>query len=642
MLVSQKWLQMYFKKALPETVDIARAFTFHAFEIEGIEKHGDDSVLDIKVLPDRNCYALSHRGIARELAAILSLEVSEGEIPAVKPVSTSRKLEISVQDTDLCKRYIGRVVEGVTVGESPAWLKEKLTVLGQRSINGIVDLTNFVMLDVGQPMHAFDADKVKGIIVVRKAKEGEKMTTLDGKELTLKDSMLVIADEEGVLALAGVKGGTKAQVTSETKNIILESANFKPTSVRRTSTVVGIRTDASKRYENGITPDLAEEAMNRLSSLIAEMNPSAKIADAVDVYQEPQKQTVIEVQSALINSMLGIDVSEKEIVSILSQLRIVVEKRADTLMLTIPKDRLDLIIAEDVAEEVGRIYGYEKVVSRIPKPLATKPVINKNFYYIQKFRKLLAEKHGFSEVYTPSIVERGIIEIQNPLASDKSAMRVDLSRGVTKALELNVYNAPLLGLDQVRVFEIGKVFNDKGEYTSFALGVKHVKKIKKKEAETIKEVLAALGAELGVKFDEKLVKETPAGAVFETQFDTLIADLPTSADYSDVKFESAGKQVLFKKFSSYPFIVRDIAVFVSGEGKENELRDIIVKESGALLVRIALFDVFSKKLDDGSIKTSYAFRMVYQSDERTLTAEEVDAIMTKIYEQVKSRGWEVR
>ena len=275
MIVSYNWLQKYFKDALPDTQKVADAFTFGAFEIEGVEKVQGDTAFDLKVLPDRACYALSHRGVAYELSAILGQKSSAGFVGsdvAREPIDCDKKVSVTVEDAKLCPRYCARYIAGVDVGTSPDWLRLDLENVGQRSINTIVDATNYVMLDMGQPLHAFDADKVQGGIVVRLAKAGETIELLPEKNspntsrvVNLEVNDLVIADDAGPIAIAGVKGGLRASVTNATKNIILESANFNAVSVRKTSTRLALRNDASKRFENNLSVEFAGFAIEELS-----------------------------------------------------------------------------------------------------------------------------------------------------------------------------------------------------------------------------------------------------------------------------------------------------------------------------------------------------------------------------------------
>ncbi len=312
MKVSRAWLQIYFEEEIPSVEKLDELFSTHTFEVEEIEKSGDDDVMDVKILPDRAHYMLCHRGIAEELHVLTGLKFSEKEIPEVTPVSLG-SLSVKIE-TDLCNRYVARRVDNVTVGDSPEWLKTFLSEVGQKSINSFVDAGNFVMLDCGQPLHVFDADKIEGGIVVRMATEGEKIVLLTGEEMELSASDMVIVDDKGPLAIAGVKGGKRAEVTKDTRNIIIESAHFNPASVRRTSTRLNLRNDSSKRFENEITPELSREAMERISSLLLELSPDAKVGGVIDVYPNPVSKWNVEVSVDYISERIGSDVS-KEFVS---------------------------------------------------------------------------------------------------------------------------------------------------------------------------------------------------------------------------------------------------------------------------------------------------------------------------------------
>jgi phenylalanyl-tRNA synthetase beta chain len=263
MKVSRNWLQTYFYSEIPAVDKLSELFTFHSFEVEGVEKieakgkAPEDFVMDVKILPDRAHYCLSHRGVAEEVHVITGMPLKKDRDTG-KPPEGNRMIatpKIIIEDNNFCRRYMGRRVEGVKVSESPEWMEKYLEAIGERSINNIVDASNIIMFDIGQPLHIFDADKVRGEIKVRAAHEGEKILLLDGKEVTLKSNDFVVSDDEGPLAIAGVKGGKRAGITAETKNIIIESANFDPTAVRRTSTELNLRNESSKRFENEITPD---------------------------------------------------------------------------------------------------------------------------------------------------------------------------------------------------------------------------------------------------------------------------------------------------------------------------------------------------------------------------------------------------
>ncbi|MDQ3076782.1 MAG: phenylalanine--tRNA ligase subunit beta [bacterium] len=639
MKVSHAWLQTYFKDPLPNAEQLAELLTFHTFEIESIE--GD--ILDIKVLPDRACYALSHKGIAYEVSAITGMLIDQKEKREVA-LSSDKKIDVTIENSELCHRYTARYIEGITVKESPQWLKEKLEAVGARVINNIVDATNFVMLDIGQPLHAFDADIVKGNIVVRRAKNGESIELLPEKvieqgnillkqrSIVLKETDLVIVDDEGPIALAGVKGGLRASVSESTKNIILESATFDPSSVRKTSTVYGLRNDSSKRFENGVPAERALAAMEAVTSLIQANTESSKVGEITDIYLKKQEQKTIEISSEYISTMLGVTLTTLDIESILARLQIDYARAENVFTLIIPFDRLDLTIPQDIVEEIGRIFEYEKIPATLLPEISFTPVVNKEFFYVNKIRDTLVAQ-GFSEVYTYAFGPKGDIEMEKPLAADKAFLRKDLTIGLLKSLELNIRNSDILGLDQIKIFEIGKTFSNKGEKLSLAFGIKNIKKSKKKEIDEIKEIIQILDNQLQTKIEYFDMNE---GIIVELNLNEIIRDLPTPSLYEEDR-RTVGTPT-FKPISIYPFSVRDIAIFTPAGTQDGKVREIIEKESGPLLVKNRLFDVFTKE-----DKTSYAFRMVFQSFEKTLTEEEINDIMNKITTAMNSKeGWHVR
>lgn len=629
MKVSYAWLQNYFEQPLPSSEKLADLLTFSAFEIESVEQMGKDTVLDIKVLPDRARYALSHKGIAYEIGAALNLPQKQFPLSVV---TSGTPITVRVEDSTACPRYMARKIEGITMAPSPDWLKASLEGVGQRSINSLVDAANLTLLDLGQPLHIFDADKIKGTIAVRFAKEGEKITTLDNKEVVLDPTILVIADDAGPLVIAGIKGGTRAEVTESTKNIIIESANFDAALIRKTSTKIGIRTDASKRYENALSPDTAAEGMLKVTSLIATINTPQSISEVTDMYPNPVKPWMLTTTSDYISHRLGLTLDEKTISDILNRLQLSHEVGGGTFTITIPTWRGDLTIAEDIVEEIGRIYGYDKLPSASLPPYSGNVVVNKNFYYIQKIKDILVDL-GFSEVYTYAFVAKGIVELEKPPASDKKYLRDNLFSGINQSLELNARNADLLGLDQIRIFEIGNVFKENKEYIALSFGVKNIKKGLPKEGSIIRDTLKVLGEKLGIELKNSVDDKVMS---YEMPLEPEIALLPEPSSYEINS--SSGELKTFKPFSVYPFSVRDIAVFTPAGTSEKEVRTIIEKESGSLLVKNRLFDEFSK-----GDKTSYAFRMVFQSYEKTLTEDEINSIMNAITTTMNAKeGWQVR
>ena len=647
MLISYKWLQSYFEEKLPEPEKLAELLTFSFAEVEGIEKKGGDTILDIKVLPDRACYGLSHRGVAYEVSAITGFKrkIFSWPQPEVKKV---RMLSVRVE-SELCPRYMARVIENVTPKEM-SWVKEHLEAIDKRSINPLVDGANIVMFDIGQPLHAFDADKVEGGLVVRMARKGEKITTLDNREVVLDESVLIIADEKSPLAIAGIKGGKKAEVTSETRSIILESANFNGSHIRKTSERLGIKTDASKRYENKLSAEWTAVGMNDFTAYLYEMDRNIAVGEITDICptlhkQHPYKLEYVRILLApeYISQKLGLKITDSEIEKVLNRLEIEIDKKEKEWILTPPHFRGDLTISEDIAEEVGRLVGYEKVPALIPpyergcRVREARAVssyekaqedceISKTFYYEYKIREILVNA-GFSEVMTSSFSETGTVEILKPLADDKKFARPDLRCNFKSALKMNSLNAPLFGATETMIFEIGKIFPKDGEKTALAIGVAGPKE---KVAGVLELAIKSISEALAV-----LTGETNGG-VFECALDTVFEKLPEPKKW-DISIPPAQTKK-FQPFSLYPFIVRDIALFVPPDTKPEAAVAVINEHAGNLVIRgPELFDEFSK---DG--KKSFAFRLVFQSSDRTLSDEEVNKIMEKVYSALKANGWEIR
>ncbi len=659
MIVSYKWLQSYFKKTLPQPSDLVELLTMKAFEVEDTHTKGDDTIFDIKVLPDRSPYCLSHRYIAQEIGAIIREEMILPEVVVVSVSSSVPSVSITISDNELCRRYMGRVVESIDIVASPAWLTKRLEAVGQRSINNIVDYTNYVMLDTGQPLHAFDADKVEGGIVVRPANAGEEIVILDGTTVKLTPAMLVIADEVGPLAIAGVKGGKRAEISLSTKRIIIEAANFKAANIRRTSQSVGIRNESSKRFENDVTPERAELAMDMVCSFIYADLPKATFGKIVDIHSTPVTERIFEVSVARINTLLGCSIPSDEMMDMLKWCKIGVDKKtADILSLTVPVYRPDLRAIEDIADEIGRLYGYENVPVRIPTPEFDQPQ-NKNFYYMNLARKYLVDK-GFSEIYTYTLKDGGDMILENPLNIERGSLRNDLSSTIVEKFEFNLRKIDMIGESSVKIFEIGKVFKDKKERWSLAVGIAEPKKTKgdsvNEQVRNIREhLIESLGTNIQttctiddtggiIILDNKSIGEiNRIDGVMEFDLGKVIDALPEPALDAIIAFPPLS-HTTFKKISAFPFMVRDIAVFVPGEvGNEHEPLSIIESHGSDLLVRTGLFDTFTKRKEGEPVRTSYAFRLVFQATDRTLTDDEANKIMNKITEEMNLKeGWQVR
>ena len=610
MKISYNWLKWYIPDA-PSAKELYDIFTYHLCEVESMDEVAGDTIFDINILPNRAHDLLSHQGVARELASLLNITFADPTEKYKIPESQPTNLEIKIE-TDKCRRYIGRIIRGVKVGPSPEWVVKHLESIGQRSINNVVDATNIVMYDCGQPCHAFDLDKVSGAIVVRNAVEGEGMTTLDNKDVKFKPVNMVIADANAVLAIAGVKGGKHAEVDNNTKNIILEVANFDGASVRKTAQMLNIFTDSRKRFENELSSELGSYAMRELSATILEMCPEAKFEDIVDTYPQKQEEHKFTFSASRISKILGLEVPTATIEDILKRYIFTYTLSGDKFELAVPLVRLDLTNEEDMAEEIGRILGYDKVLPVIPKINFTPKVSDTYAKILSARNKLLSD--GYSEVYTYAFRSKGDVSVEKS-ASDKKYLRTNLADGLAESLKLNKINSAYLGLKSVKIFEIGTVF--------------------KKGSEEIHVAYNDKDKVVEVSLEEFSSKNSPSEEHGYFSAEKFLVLAPSRSQVSS-KGNFLGK---FSMWSLFPFIARDVAVWVPEGVTSDEVLNIIKENSGDLVVRgPELFDEFKK-----DSKVSYAFRVVFQSYERTLTDEEVNEVMNKIVDKLKVHGdWQVR
>ncbi len=599
MKISREWLQRYFEKPLPDATPLADALTFHAFEIDSIE----NDILDVKITANRGHDCLNHRGIAKELSAILEIPM-KGDPLRQEAALTPKTEEVSVHIQDsLCTRYIAGYVRGVKVGPSPDWLRKAVENIGQRSINNVVDATNFVMFDIGQPLHAFDAGQLQKNtengslykIGVRRARAGEKLLALDDREYTLTDAMLVITDHnsDAGIGIAGVKGGKPAGISEATTDIIIESANFDGITTRKIAAALKLRTDASSRYEQVISPELCAYGMRAVADLIVQV-AGGEIVGFADVYPQKQQQKAVRATTAEINAILGSEYAEADVASALTRLDLEFTKQADAFVVEPPLERLDLTIPEDIAEEVGRLYGYDKIEATPLPPMPSQPEVNPNFYAAEHAREEYIAQ-GYSEVFTSVFADKGERVIANKVDGVRPFLRTTLVDGLKDAYEKNRLTKDLLGLAEVKLFEIGTIW--KGEKEHLMLGIVDKDGVREEALSTMQRGVASM-------------------------------------HYENVPLSQAER---FQPFSKYPFIVRDIALWTSAEVKPEEILKIIRTNAGDLLVRSEKFDEFKK-----GEKISYAFRLVFQSFDTTLTDLDANGRMESIAKALKATGFEIR
>ncbi|MBI4709479.1 MAG: phenylalanine--tRNA ligase subunit beta [Candidatus Portnoybacteria bacterium] len=693
MKFSANWLNEYLKKSVaPEKM--VEFLTMHVFEVEGIDKKGKDSVLDIKVLPDRAHDCFSHIGIAKEIAAISNNQFLFPKINFKEDRSLKIKdfISVEIRNLDLCPRYSMQMVTNIKVGPSPEWMQERLIVCGLRPINNIVDITNYVMLETGQPLHAFDLDKLdtntriatndtnKKTIIVRRAQNGEKIITLDeGRAERILDSdILVIADSEKPIGIAGIKGGRGPEIDNQTKRIVIEAANFNPINIRRSSKKLNLRTDASTRFENGLDPNLTLDALKRCVFLIGEFAEGKVVSGIIDIYSKKIKPRKILLAFSRAQTLLGIKITSQQIAAIFKRLampsKIIKKAKEEFIEVIAPTSRLDLLLPEDLIEEIGRLWGYDKIPAKMPQGVILPAIKNEDLIYEDKIRNILAG-FGYAEVQNYSLISDGdqklfdsdeIVEIINPLSQDQKYLRPSLIINLLKNAREN-----LKYFSGIRLFEIGHTFiRENGSYVekNKITGLICQKNILKHGENffELKGLTEALLDKLGISdywFDDAISQkydwlkfvhprrraeiksgDEAIGWVAEAKPELLAAlEIKERVAIFELDFaglkELASEERFYVPPSKYPAIIRDLAVIVDRDIKIEAVLNIIEIEGGALLQDVDIFDIYEGL--EGN-KKSLAFRLTFQSDERNLTDKEVNELMEKIIKVIEERGWEIR
>jgi len=686
MKYSYNWLQSFFEppsrkasegqvKKLPEPVKLAEILTMHSFEVEEVSKRGNDYILDIDILPNRASDCLSHLGIAREIGALTKIFNFQFSIfnkfSNKKFSNTEELLQVKV-DSALCPRYSAYVIEGIEIKESPDWIKERLESMGQKAINNVVDITNYIMWELGQPLHAFDFDKIRGgAMKIRMSRTGESLKTLDGATHNLGADSIIIEDSERIIDLAGIKGGANTQIDKNTKKIVFQAAIFDPTHIRRTSQELNIRTDASIRYMHGFDPELPPYALERAAEILEASNSEASIIQKIDIYPDPAKPKKIKLDIDYANNLLGTKLSRKEIEGILSSLSF--KLQASSFM--IPSYRLDINIQEDLVEEIGRIYGYENIKPDPPQGILKIPVRNEHIFWRSTARQILAG-FGFSEVYNYSFIggnqlsivncQLSVPELANPISDEFRYLRPLLLPGILKNIESNYKY-----FENIKIFEVGKIFVDNAERENIIIALTD-----SKNTETswgfyeIKGYIDGFIKKLGITdfyYDPVLPEDDKRGHTFllhpgrrtsifiNKNFAGFMGEVHPAllskfgiktrvycAEFSFYKISDAAKdEHIYQKPSKYPEVVRDIALLVPRKIMVEEVLNTIETVGGPLLRDTDLFDMYEgENLPDD--KKNLAFHLLFQSDERTLKSQEVDEIMVKITKVLEEKRWEVR
>lgn len=641
----------------------------------------NDTIIDIDLTSNRaDCFSII--GLAREISAITGcpLKMPAMDVKEAAGGNAADYVSVKITAPELCSRFATRVLKDIKITNSPEWMQRRLRACGVRPISNVVDVTNYVMLELGQPMHAYDADKVAGhSLVVRRAEEGEKLITLDEKERILNSSMITIGDAEKAAGLGGVMGGLLTEVSGDTKNVILEAASFHGPSIRRTSRALGLRSEASGRFERGVDTILNHNALNRAAHLLEEMGACETFAGIVEAYPEEIKPAVITTSSAKINGRIGCEISREEIISILQKLGFGVEEQGENLVVTAPTWRRDIECDADISEEVARMHGYDYIESHQPELKITQghqSVLDDVKDSVQDY---LAAA-GLNEMMTYSFIKanafdkmllpendarRQCIELLNPITDAFSVMRTTMIPSALQTASFNLRNHN----NSVALFEVGRVFLPKAlpltddpierpVITAVISGRREelnwCKSKENVDFYDMKGIVEGLLENLQVD-DYTLVRSAAPylhpgkscdvvingevigsfGEVHPTVQENFELDQTTYVLEMNVEPLVAYATAVpkYHHLPKYPAMSRDIAVVVPVEVTNDEIVAVIRANAGELLQDVRVFDIYTGKQVAAGCK-SIAFNLTYQASDRTLTDAEVDASMKKVIAEV--------
>lgn len=639
----------------------------------------NDVIYEIEITANRGDW-LSHLGVAREIAALTGKKI---KLPNIRiresAVLTKKVATVQIKDSEKCRRYSARVLRNVKVEPSPKWLQDLLTSVGVRPINNVVDVTNFVMLELGQPLHAFDFDKLSGrAIVVQCANDGDDFTSLDGKTRKLTSDTLMICDGERPVAIGGVMGGANSEITEDTTSVLLESANFDPSNIRRTARSLRLSTDASQRFERSVDVELTTVALNRASQLLQEISGMEVLRGVIDVYPKRFKPKSVKLRTSRTNSILGTDLTTAQISSILKRLELPTKSRSgQTLSIEIPSFRSDLVEEIDLIEEVARVYGYDKIETRTRSVIEYSTTPTK-----ENFRDTLRQYFigaGFNEIIANTLQDKStaamsgepIVEVLNPVSVEMAVLRPSMIPGTLHIIRNNQFT----GTSDLRLFEIGRtytlkkggsterwedfmeeerllvvlsghvnpplfgvdsrevdLFDLKGEieslFAKFHLDKYRLISYDSDRALTVNniaiEIEGTYAGFLGKVKKEILQQFEIEGDVFVSEMNVDVLDRLRSVSFS------------YKPLPKYPSVSRDVAFVVDRTVKHHDVEQAIREGAGPLLREHPLFDVYQGQ-QVASEKKSLAYALKLQAADRTLTDEEINDCMHRIIESVRRK-----
>ena len=636
----------------------------------------DDVVIEYEITSNRvDCYGVL--GIAREAAATFDKKFVP---PVVKETGNDEKasdyVKVTVEDPELCPRYTARVVKNVKIGPSPKWMQRCLASNGIRPINNLVDITNYVMEEYGQPMHAYDLDTIEGReIIVRRAKAGEKFVTLDGQEREMDDQVLMICDGKKAVGIAGIMGGENSMITDDVQDMLFEAACFDGTNIRLSSKRVGLRTDASGKFEKGLDPNNAEAAINRACQLIEELGAGEVVEGMVDFYPEKKEEHQIKFDPDYVNNLIGFDLTEEEMISYFPALELEYDK--ETKMITVPTFRQDLIGMCDIAEEITRFYGYDKIPTTLPSGEATSGKLSEKLR-IDELARSVALYCGFSQGMTysfesPKVFDklllpedselRKTVTISNPLGEDFSVMRTTSLNGMLTSLATN-YNRRN---KDVRLFEMGNIYIPKAlpvtdlpdERMQFTLGFYGDGDFFTMKG-VVEEFLGQVGIDKDISYDAKAGKTFlhPGRQANVVYNDTVIGYLgevhPTVCENYNMKtrayvavidmpyiYQMANFDKKYEGIAKFPAVSRDISMVVPKEILVGDIEAVIKQRGGKILESYSLFDIYEGDQIEKGFK-SVAYNIVFRAKDRTLEENDIAGAMKKILNGLERLGIQLR
>jgi len=667
MKASLSWLKDYVDIKWPAE-KLAAALTMSGAHVENMKKVGQDYCFEFEITSNRND-CLSIIGIAREIAAITGKKLkiphtlnNQDTNPKKQTNSKNQfsKFQIKILDDKLCSKYTGRIITDVKVGPSPKWIQDRLTSIGVRPVNNIVDITNYVLIETGQPMHAFDFDKIKGNVAVRKAKSKETITTIDGVNRVLEDGMLVIADDRGLIAVAGVMGGLDTEVSNDTKNILLESAHFNPASVRRTSRKLGLSSESSYRFERNVDRAMILQASNR-AAIMLKKSAEGEIGTLVDVGDKELSEKNISFDPERSNEILGIDIPMVKQKKILESLSFQVKSKKNNLFkIRVPSFRQDISQDVDISEEIARIYGYDKIPLTIPKIIGETSLVDKAGLVKKEIVNYLSSS-GLDEIMTYSLISPDLLElfspdkdrlarVSNPLSKEQELLTQTLLPGVLKAVSWNINRKN----KNLKFFELGKVykrirnreFQEEPDLCVAITGLAEDNWLSQKREEAffdLKGIIVGLFEKIGirgVKFvstNEKSYFAQGVAIIYKNQNIGIMGELGENIlkkfdieqnvyalelTLSDV-IEGAMLEKVFKPIPKYPSITRDISLIIGKNIPAESIIKTIREINSGLIKEITLMDAYAgKQIPQGN--RAFLYRIEYRDDFRTLTDSEVE------------------